>query len=296
MNKRNKRLLGWIVPHSFAVAWGERRFRNQRRIRSENLLKLYAMSQQLNNGRRFDYAEAEDFLVDLGCDRDVVREASIPEDSLIACTSAIAESNPQDRVIGLHVGNFVGMSLAFLTAAIRELRSDSFLVAIDPAIPHRGIADPASKTLALLDHFGLLDSVLMVTGFSLEKNPSQDGIPFAGYDPVEHFHSELACENQLGHIIGLAPESFDFALVDGNHDHTYLDRELRSIDGLLRVGGLLILDDVSAHWRDIQDLYHSIDTEGYMRVLSDGRIGILQKRSAVLAGRNASRIDRSESA
>jgi hypothetical protein len=70
-------------------------------------------------------------------------------------------------------------------------------------------------------------------------------------------------------------------VVDGSHNAAYLRRELEAIVPLLRVGALLILDDVSDVWVGIRDLFGELGTPESpwpLEVLDhDGRTGILRR-------------------
>ncbi len=218
------------------------------------------------------------FLAARGLDEDQVRQGSIPAASLNRLAEILAAEFGPRRTLGLHVGNFVGVSLAAVAAANRSRCPDSLVIAIDPNIPHRGIPNPQEHVAALLDHFGLAQSVLPVAGYSLEKSVSNDGIRYDGaYDPLLRHADEHACANTLPHLCDLLPERFDFVLIDGNHDDAYLARELQCCARLLRSGGLLVLDDVCETWAGIMDLFFELG-DGYECVLMNDRIGIARKR------------------
>jgi len=42
-----------------------------------------------------------------------------------------------------------------------------------------------------------------------------------------------------------------------------LKREIETADKLLKLGGLLILDDISSFWNELQQAYESIDETKY---------------------------------
>jgi hypothetical protein len=80
----------------------------------------------------------------------------------------------------------------------------------------------------------------------------------------------------------------DVAVVDGSHNAAYLRRELEAIVPLLRVGALLVLDDVTDAWAGIRDLFGELGAPGSAWPLEaldhDGRIGVLRRASREAAG------------
>ncbi|MDB5290899.1 MAG: hypothetical protein JWL69_2140 [Phycisphaerales bacterium] len=215
----------------------------------------------------------------MGCDRWQLSEGSISERSLELCASTILKHFSGRGVVGLHVGNFVGVSLAYVTAAVVGANASSVVFSIDPNIPHRGIHNPADKVLRLLGHFGLQKNSVVLTGYSLEKSISNDGKAYTSdYDPATNFATEVSCEDQITWLGRIAPQRFDFAMMDGNHEGSYLRREIKALDDLLAPGGMLILDDLN--WSEVSEVFMSAIGGGYRQVAGDGRVGILQKPSA----------------
>lgn len=180
--------------------------------------------------------------------------------------------------MGLHIGNFVGISLAYFVHAACRADRRSVVVAIDPNVPHRGITNPMAKAVGLLNHFGLQRNVVCVTGYSLGKCVSNDGFVFAGYDPVERFDVEQSFEHVLQCLNCMTPARFDYCVTDGNHDADYVRRELDEVYGLLRPGGAVVLDDVSWQWPELMEVYEAVDSCLYKRIAVSGRVGVLQKQ------------------
>lgn len=84
-----------------------------------------------------------------------------------------------EPIRALQIGNFVGVSLSYVSATLRALHPDSVVVSMDPNITHRAIADPQSHVLALLGHFDLLRNNAVVTGYSLEQSSAPAPMPAA---------------------------------------------------------------------------------------------------------------------
>jgi predicted O-methyltransferase YrrM len=223
----------------------------------------------------FSYGAALDFLDDQGIDPDQTRVGSMPLASLAFMRTHLDRLGTSRPLLALHVGNFLGVSLAYLAHALSERHLGSKVVSIDPNLTHRGVPRTMETVLRLLTHFGLEDRVAILTGYSLEKNLGNQGELFPGYDPLANWAHERACTQQLALLVALAPSRFDLCLMDGNHDGDYLRRELDRVQGLLRPGGLLVLDDVSNGWPEIQSVFDAISPDRFQRVGADGRIGVL---------------------
>jgi hypothetical protein len=247
-----------------------RRFEERRRI--AKLLSLIANPRANGAVPRFDYEDAVAFLVDRGLPENAVRYGSIPAMSLSFVRHHIQESFAGSPIRVLHVGNFVGLSLAAVTAVALEVSSESIVVSVDPNIPHLGVADPQLHCLALLAHLGLDRSSVVMCGYSLEKIPSSDG-----NDGTDNFANEAAPQNVLQHLVALEM-GFDVVLIDGTHLGDYASREVQLVSILLREGGLLILDDAWEAWHEIQQLFEAAERgSAYERAGHDGRVGILRR-------------------
>lgn len=156
----------------------------------------------------FSYENALTFLDSLGIEPSQSREGSMPLDSLQFMQSHFDRLDASRPIIALHVGNFLGVSLAYLVHILRRLHPDSRVVSIDPNLTHRGIPRTIEIVMALLNHFGLEDRVAILTGYSLEKNVSNQGEIFAGYDPVANWENECSCTHQLDLLNALARGGF----------------------------------------------------------------------------------------
>ena len=222
-----------------------------------------------------DYEPVLTFLLDRGVPEHHLREGSVPVKSLeFIRDQAIVPLGSARPLRALHIGNFVGVSLAYLAATLVKSHPSSIMISVDPNLTHRGIANPQAHVSALLSACGLSKNVMIVAGYSGHKSISNDGVVFGTYDPAEEFASEFACEESLENIHQLCPGTFDFIFLDGNHDATYLLAELKRVRPLLRPGGFVILDDVDEYWVEIRNVFQEIKSLGLDPVGADGRVGI----------------------
>ena len=279
---RVKRLIRFWLPFGLVQLYWTRRDTSdaeeiQQRLeaRERRRAELRAQRSALAPAAPFSYEESLAFLDARGIDPEQTREGSMPLESLAFLRGHLGELDVSRPLVALHVGNFLGVSLAYLAHALGERHPGSRVVSIDPNLTHRGIPRTMETVLALLTHFGLEDRVAILTGYSLEKSLSNQGEVVAGYDPVAGFATERACTHQLRLLVELAPSRFDVCLMDGNHDAEYLRRELEQVHALVRPGGLLVLDDVSSAWPEIQSAFREISEDRFRTLAANGRIGVL---------------------
>jgi predicted O-methyltransferase YrrM len=209
------------------------------------------------------------FLVDRGLDAVQVRDGSMPAASLDYLAETILNRLPSDRPLRvLHIGNFVGVSLAYITWLVSERHPESRVVSIDPNLPHREIEDPQSHAFALLDHLNMLSRNLIINGYTLERDDFEL--------TQEAYASAAACENVLSSLHGLAGPGFDLVVIDGNHAEDYLAREIAAIRGLLADDGIVVFDDI-VDWPSVAAVFNRVSgDDGFVKLGDDGRIGILQ--------------------
>jgi SAM-dependent methyltransferase len=260
----------------------------------QRLLKSVALPDQ--TAVPFDYEAAVAFLVEDGLSEWQVRQGSMPQASLDFVSELLAKHLPAGHLLGLHVGNFVGISLAHLTAAMRARDEDALVVSIDPGMPHRGIQAPGQATLRLLDRFGLTANSLLVTGFTLARNLRDEGYVFSEDAPLTAIspdaaatalREDAACEQVLPNLARLLPGRFDVAVLDGSHDGDYLREELRHVDVALRPGGLLVIDDIhTTFWGGVRAAFEALSAEGsgYTQLGNDGRVGVLARMPGSATG------------
>jgi hypothetical protein len=210
------------------------------------------------------------FLVDeRGLDESEVRQGSMPESSHDYLAEKVLDRLPSDRPLrALHVGNFVGVSLFYISLLVRERHPESLVVSIDPNIPHRGIEDPQSHALALLHHFQLLSRNLIITGYTLEHS-------YDATTEADHL-SGIACENVLLGLHDLTGASFDLVIIDGNHEESYLAREIAAVRPLLGDNGIVVFDDIT-DWSGVAEVFRqTAQDDSWVQLGENGRIGILQ--------------------
>jgi hypothetical protein len=271
VRSRARRIAKWVSPHGF-VTWRERRFVA---LRDEEQASALARA-EARAAPGYSYEAAIRFLIERGLDGEHLREGSIPQGSLDFAANLIRGRLAPDRpLLVLHVGNFVGVSLAHLTALARELHRDSVVVSIDPNIRHHRVADPQSHVIALLGEFGLLGNSLIVPGYTLEQNLG-DPLPDA---PDDRYLEELACERVLASLARLDCRGFDLVMLDGNHDASYLRRELAALRPLLGERAIVCFDDVSETWPGVQAVFREVVESGGAGIAElggDGRVALLQ--------------------
>jgi hypothetical protein len=90
----------------------------------------------------FSWSGAIDYLEGRGCLRQEVINGSMPEASLELIASSLRSEFGEKEIIGVHVGNFVGISLAHIADAVKSMNSNSLILGIDPNLTHRGIENP----------------------------------------------------------------------------------------------------------------------------------------------------------
>ncbi len=264
-----KFLIGFLVPHSIVAMIVDILRRPDRRV--AEALALEHEHESRRTKQNFEYELAVSHLVGRGLAEASVRAGSIPESSLQRCHEAFESRLEPGRALTiLHVGNFVGISLSWFADFARSWSPQSRVVAIDPNVNHRGIARPQEHVINLLSTFGLEDRVLLLTGYTMRKNLSD--MPLE--DTAGQFARDESCLDALVHLAALAPGTIDIAVIDGNHQATYLRGELAEVRRLLAPGGLLVLDDVF-DWRVLAPVAQELNDSPQTALLArDQRLGI----------------------
>jgi hypothetical protein len=267
--------LRWVVR--LLTPWGLEwwlhilSLRKLERARDEHQRKITPASDpQLDDAIRF--------LVARGLDEETVRFGSMPAISLTFMSRVIGPRLPRDRPVrALHVGNFVGVSLCYLTSLVRDQNPASVVLSVDPNTVHRGVGSPQSHVLALLNHYGLLSNSLIIPGYTLEQSFGELGAP-----DESDLSRGLACVDVLGSLPALRLAPFDLVLLDGNHDRAYLEREFVALRQLVAGGSIVVFDDVVAwEWDGVREVFQRVLGEDHCTDLGrDGRLGILEVGTA----------------
>jgi len=270
-------LAGFVVPHN--VVELIRRYRSHKRfvLANERADAFKRAVHELGRAavEPYSWNDAHSFLEGLGCDRSQVASGSIAEEYLVRSCDTLQKHIQSRPILGLQVGNFVGISLCHYTDFARRLDKNSIVISVDPNLTHRGIQKPQEKVIACLNRYGLQGNSMILTGYSLEKSVSNDGVRISNYDPEAEYTKELSCENQLPLLARLMPAQFDFVVIDGNHEMTYLARELAIVHRLLKTGGMIVLDDVAG---SVEEIYGSLLNRNIFEIIDPGVGLVLAKK------------------
>lgn len=283
-----RQLLKAITPHGLvelrrrrfqppapASAISERdRFHDERRQKIADATRRAPRHGSIDGTNR---SEVIKLLLSRGVPLHHLNEGSVPEASLAFLRTNVLQLLPaSEPLLALHIGNFVGVSLAYVAATLKELHPESLTIAIDPNLPHRGVANPQEHVAVLLSACELQRSTLLIAGYSGKKSVSNDGVDFGGYDPAKTFAAEAACERTLGNLRQFLAKRSHLVMMDGNHEGKYLEAEILEVVPLMARGGLLVFDDVDEAWDEIRDVFKDVEKFGLKSIGTDGRIGIAQ--------------------
>ncbi len=282
--------LGLVLPYSL-VCLRNQRWHDRQRAASARRLSKRSAAQRAPGQQVFDYEDAVAFLVGRGLDELAVRAGSMPAASLRYSHELLERHLPTDRaLVGLHVGNFVGISLASFSSLLSRRHTDSVVLSIDPQTSHRGIENPEVHVYALLGRVGLLDANLVIAGYTLEhalgELPERAGPDYARLWAVDVGSAARAPRSGfvLRNLAQVAPGRIDLAVIDGNHEGGYLQRELLELRRLLVPGALVVVDDVHPGvWNGVVDAFERTaqDPSGEFAELGrDGRVGVLKFRGS----------------
>lgn len=272
-----KLVVGMFLPYSLVKLWQQRTAEHNDKAYRQRFDAQHAHSSAASQAYSYDAAVLA--LQTWGLDPLTVIRGSIPAASLELCGDVIDKYLVHTLpLIGLHIGNFVGVSVCFFLDRLARRHPGSLLVSIDPNIIHLEIEHPQQYVTHLAAHFGLAEHHLLLTGYTLEKNVAQ-------YDAkawqqtqsgLAHMAQQTAPEKVLPGLAQLGLR-FDFTVIDGNHDAAYLAREVSVIKGMLADSALLIFDDVNEHWDRIETFFKTLLLDpAFTLVGRDDRLGILR--------------------
>jgi Methyltransferase domain len=278
------RAVKYVMPHGLVQQIVRAQAVRRRRINAHNAAHASVRAPHIP----YSYSAAVEFHCARGLPRGHVIGGSMPESTLAFCSKTLDDLFPTSNerpIIGLHIGNFLGVSLSHFVNYVRQRNDKSVVVSIDPNLTHEGIEYTQKHVIAILNHFGLQRNAIICVGYSTNKTLSNDGIAFVDqngveYDPYSGFQSEQSCEDTLLNLCAISLGRFDFAVVDGNHEGSHLHRETAMVRSLLKPEGILVLDDVSDAWAEIKAEFDDLRSKGWRAVAADGRVGILQSGSA----------------
>lgn len=277
-----KYIVYWSLPQGIVAIYGKLILSRREREFEPHGMELQDMKQHIDEEyakcRASDITRNECVMLlgEWGLDTTQIDEGSIPERDLNEICNTI--QGLQQPVCGIHVGNFVGVSLAYVATRLKKMNKRSTIISIDPDLPHRGIFNTEQKVTKLLRVLDIQDVVIRITGYTMEKSRSNDGFTFAGYDPTQHFLEEDAPEYQLRNLLKILEGKVDFVMIDGNHDPNYLEAEVRVCHQLLPAGGVVFLDDIDIHWPALRDRFERLAKEQIFSATHIGtRTGVLVK-------------------
>jgi predicted O-methyltransferase YrrM len=277
MKKKFKNILRLGLPYGFFLR-REKLIRKKKSIEHQKRVsRLNLNTQQILD---YDYEISIKLLIEKGLDEQQIREGSIPENSLEYLFFKIGDRlNELPSVKVLHIGNFLGISLIYISNALLKLNPNSTIISIDPDIPHRGVKSPNRYVQYLLNRFGLQKNNIVFTGYTLEKNLCDDGgvYYYSEADVDEQDYYSFYASDILSKMLNLNLE-FDLIIIDGNHERSYLEREIKIVDQLLNRGGILVFDDVNENWEDVKVVFNNILLQpGFRLYARDKRIGLIEK-------------------
>ena len=179
------RVVKYVMPHGLVQQIVRAQALRRRRVAAHNIAQVRVSAQSVP----YKYTAAIEFLCARGLPRGHVVEGSMPESALAFCSKTLDNLIPtivERPLVGLHVGNFLGVSLVHFVNYARKRNQKSVVVSIDPNVNHRGIDEPQKHVIAVLNHFALQENAIICVGYSEKKTLSNDGIAFIDQSGVEY--------------------------------------------------------------------------------------------------------------
>jgi hypothetical protein len=120
----------YVMPHGLVQQVFRSRAVRRRLTNAHNAAHSSIARQQVP----YSYSEAIEFLSARGLVRGQLVGGSIPESTLAYCSKSLDDLIPRDDrpLVGLHVGNFLGVSLSHFVNYVRQRNEKSVVVSIDP--------------------------------------------------------------------------------------------------------------------------------------------------------------------
>lgn len=278
MMKIIKKTIKFFIPQSL-IFWNYKK--NRKKFHEDRYKKINKAEKSVFTSSILgdDYESVIQYLIDQGIPEFHVRQGSVPSGSLDFINKNIFFNlHVKTPLKVLHVGNFVGVSLAYFAEKSLKCNQESVVFAIDPNITHREVDNPQKYVINLLIKCGLQKNVVLITSYSGKKSISNDGIVFGSYNPLDKINSEQSCEDAIHNLKKCMSDAFDVVFLDGNHQASYLVAEIQALFPLLRSKAFLILDDVDEHWDELRQVFKNIEEFGLQALYCDGRVGIAQKK------------------
>jgi hypothetical protein len=275
-----KSIIKSLLPYGLIMQFRKMRSKKEP-DKSTKINSLYSS----NNFEEFDFEEFDFYeqlisdLVSYGLNEEQIRGGSIPFSSLRHISDLIKHEFENQNIQILHVGNYVGVSLVYITyLTIKYTSEESLVISIDPNLTHRGTSNPNEIVNKLLSKYKLDFNSLIITGYSLEKSISNDGnFIETGYDPFKEFEFENAPQNSILNLQKIQTNFIDLMIIDGNHEAKYLKSEIEKSKALLKLGGYIVLDDIDPeNWSDLYLMYMEINSLEFKTILNNNRIVILK--------------------
>ena len=137
MSSQVARTVKNVLPHGLVMKYVLFEAARRRRIAAHDSAHVSVAAKQIP----YSYSAAINFLTSSGLSQRQVIGGSIPEPSLSFCSKVLDEfllTTDGRPLIGLHVGNFLGVSLSHFVNYVRQRNDKSVVVSIDPDLNTEG--------------------------------------------------------------------------------------------------------------------------------------------------------------
>jgi len=125
----------YVMPYGLVQQILRAQAVRRRRISAHNAAHASVAAQQIP----YSYSAAMEFHRARGLPQGYLVGGSMPESTLAYCSKILDGLIPDDRpLVGLHVGNFLGVSLSHFVNYVRQRNKNSVVVSVDPNLKHQG--------------------------------------------------------------------------------------------------------------------------------------------------------------